>query len=83
MDNELFNLGFSGYKLAWCNNREGEEEEVEERLDRFYVSNDWSFLFFNAVVTHIDSNISDHLPIFLRCNPVRRRGGDKAKKIPI
>ena len=42
---------------------------VEERLDRFCASTDWSMLFPEAKVYHIDSDISDYLPILMKCRP--------------
>jgi len=47
LDNDLHDLGFSGYDYTWCNNREG-GEIVEERLDRFYASTEWSIQFPEA-----------------------------------
>ncbi|KAJ8439041.1 hypothetical protein Cgig2_014461 [Carnegiea gigantea] len=29
LNSELFNLGFTGYEITWCNNQEGEEEMEE------------------------------------------------------
>jgi len=45
---------------------------VEERLDRFCASTERSILFPEAQVQHVDSHISDHLPILLRCKPRNR-----------
>ncbi|KAJ8432652.1 hypothetical protein Cgig2_011818 [Carnegiea gigantea] len=42
---------------------------VEERLDRYCANINWSLYFPNAHVTHIDYDISDHLPMLLKCNP--------------
>ncbi|KAJ8440216.1 hypothetical protein Cgig2_023981 [Carnegiea gigantea] len=68
LDNDLHDLGFSGYEFTWCNKRVG-AEVVEERLDRFCASTERSIQFPEARVQHIDSYISDHLPILLRCKP--------------
>ena len=68
---------FSGYNFTWCNFQQN-GTVVEERLDRFCVDTDWSLLFPNATVDHIDSDISDHLPILLKCSPCPNN--KKAKK---
>ncbi|KAJ8447618.1 hypothetical protein Cgig2_031672 [Carnegiea gigantea] len=40
---------------------------VEERLDRFYANTNWFLLFPNAQVFHIDFDLSDHMPVLLKC----------------
>lgn len=40
---------------------------MEERLDRFCANTEWSLLFPDMQVTHVDSDYSDHLPILLNC----------------
>ena len=42
---------------------------MEERLDRFCATTEWSLLFPEAKVVHIDSDSLDHLPILLQCYP--------------
>ncbi|KAJ8422151.1 hypothetical protein Cgig2_022151 [Carnegiea gigantea] len=44
-------------------------EVVKEKLDHFWASTEWSLLFLNASVSHIESDIFDHLPILLKCSP--------------
>ena len=66
IDNNLHDLGFSRYDFTWCNNRGG-EDVVEEHLDRFSATTEWFVPFSEAQVQHIDLDISDHLPILLRC----------------
>ena len=61
----MYNLGFSVYEFTWENRRE-DEEVVEEILDRFYISIEWSITFPNAEVLHLNENLSDHLPLFLK-----------------
>jgi len=74
LDIGLYDMGFAGYEYTWSRWHNG-RVVVEEWLDRFYATTEWSLLFPEANVTHIDSDRSDHLPIFLRCFPTRRRGG--------
>ena len=60
LDCNLFDLGYSGYDFTWCNFRHS-RATIEERLDRFCASTEWSLLYPNASVLHIDSDILDHL----------------------
>ncbi|KAJ8439273.1 hypothetical protein Cgig2_030208 [Carnegiea gigantea] len=60
----LFDLGFSGYEFTWANRRYS-GELVEEQLDRFCASAEWMALFSYFKVSHLDKNLSDHLPILL------------------
>jgi len=70
----LYDLGFSGYEFTWDNRREG-DEIIEERLDRFCASLEWSGLFPDAEVFHLDERLSDHLPLLLKLKkPLPRRG---------
>ena len=61
----LYNLGFSVYEFTWENRRE-DGEVVEERLDRFCVSIEWSITFPDVEVLHLNENLSDDLPLFLK-----------------
>jgi len=74
----LYDLGFSGYEFTWENRREG-ADIIEERLDRFCASLEWSVLFPDAEVLHLDESLSDHLPLLLKLKkpPVRRRQGGR------
>ncbi|KAJ8443362.1 LOW QUALITY PROTEIN: hypothetical protein Cgig2_015843 [Carnegiea gigantea] len=47
-------------------NRTGHVRVVEERLDRFCVAVEWSRIFSEAKVLHLDGHYSDHLPILLK-----------------
>ncbi|KAJ8447122.1 LOW QUALITY PROTEIN: hypothetical protein Cgig2_022851 [Carnegiea gigantea] len=56
-------LGFSGYEFIW-ENRRGDGEVVEERLDRFCGTIEWSLNFPEAEVFFLDEHYSDHLPVY-------------------
>ncbi|KAJ8433507.1 hypothetical protein Cgig2_018041 [Carnegiea gigantea] len=64
--NDLFDLGFSGYQFTWSNYQH-DNLLVEERLNRFCADTEWSLLYPRAHVTHIDSDLSEYLPILLKC----------------
>jgi len=68
----LYNLGFTGYEFTWKNRRE-KGAVIEERLDRLWTSIEWSVLFPDAEVLHLNEDLSDHLPLFLKLNPARMR----------
>ncbi|KAJ8443737.1 hypothetical protein Cgig2_029642 [Carnegiea gigantea] len=42
---------------------------IEERLDHFCADTEWTVMYPNASVTHMDIDMSDHLPILLKCCP--------------
>ena len=45
------------------------------------VSNmEWSLLFPSTIVLHIDSDVSDHLPILLKCSPPSNEKGPRKKR---
>ncbi|KAJ8446312.1 hypothetical protein Cgig2_005843 [Carnegiea gigantea] len=80
-DANLNDLGFEDYPFTWSRVQH-EEVIVEKRLDRFCASTEWSLLFPEAQVTHVNSYISYHLPILLKCYPTnlsRQRHGKKFK----
>jgi len=41
---------------------------------------EWSLIFPEAEVVHIDNDISDHLSILLKCKPVRTNRGHRGDK---
>ncbi|KAJ8449479.1 LOW QUALITY PROTEIN: hypothetical protein Cgig2_002276 [Carnegiea gigantea] len=59
----LYDLGFSGGKAMIL---------FEECLDRFCASIECSLVFPNAEVVHLNDKLSNHLPILLKLNDVRR-----------
>ncbi|KAJ8423722.1 hypothetical protein Cgig2_010287 [Carnegiea gigantea] len=56
------------YDFLWCN-YQANGIVVEERLDRFCADAEWSLMFPEAAVTHINSDMSNHSPILLKCFP--------------
>ena len=77
--NELFDLGYSGYDFTWSNYQE-DGITVEERLDRFCTDCEWSLVFPSAQVQHVDFDMSDHLPILLKCKTDKASTGSRKKR---
>ena len=69
IDVGLFDLCYSRYDYTWSNFQEL-GVVVEERHDRFCADTDWSLLFPTASITHVDFDMSFHLPILLKCSLV-------------
>ncbi|KAJ8433404.1 hypothetical protein Cgig2_029591 [Carnegiea gigantea] len=63
---DLHDLSYQGKDFTWRNGQSG-CNSVEERLDRYCATSDWSALFLEARVSHINDDMSDHLLIMLRC----------------
>ncbi|CAL9020486.1 unnamed protein product [Prunus brigantina] len=60
----LTSMKYKGYKFTWTNNRTG-DDRVQLRLDRG-VGNAVVFQAFpRAIVHHVNSLVSDHLPVFI------------------
>ncbi|KAJ8423085.1 hypothetical protein Cgig2_020563 [Carnegiea gigantea] len=67
-----------GYDYTWWNRREA-DDSVEECLDRLCASIEWSLVFPNTEVVHLNDKLSDHLLILLKLNDVRRSIARKGK----
>ncbi|KAJ8441182.1 LOW QUALITY PROTEIN: hypothetical protein Cgig2_024911 [Carnegiea gigantea] len=70
--------GIRGINMLGLMGKKG--QSVEEILDRFSSQSEWLALFPAVRVSHIDNNLSDHLPILLKCFEPRlaqRRGRRK------
>jgi exonuclease III len=61
-------LGFSGNKFTWRNNRWG-KGSICERLDRAIASMNWRTTFPKATVMHLGAINSDHAPLLIDTNP--------------
>ncbi|KAJ8445207.1 LOW QUALITY PROTEIN: hypothetical protein Cgig2_024413 [Carnegiea gigantea] len=86
VDNGLFDLGYKGYELIWATKAMsshgtkvlGGSVVIEEGLDRFCASVEW-LLFYPEATVHLDSDLSNHLPILLKCYPRRASQGQREK----
>jgi hypothetical protein len=70
-DCDLTDIQLEGHRFTWIKSRSS-PNATQERLDRAMVSSDWLALFpevklFNLLALH-----SDHSPILLQTNPLRR-----------
>jgi len=65
-------LGFTGYPYTW-NNNWGEEENVQECLDRFLANPAWLTTFTWNQVRHLQKCHSDHLSIIVDCSDTAPR----------
>ncbi|KAJ8439338.1 LOW QUALITY PROTEIN: hypothetical protein Cgig2_022475 [Carnegiea gigantea] len=79
----LHDLGYVGYEFTWWNKRDG-GQSVEERLDHFMASLEWSLLLPEAKAFHINAKLSDHLHIQLKlkggCQETSRSSTQKSFK---
>lgn len=68
MDNQgLIDLGFSGPKFSWSNNRHGSHNNMK-RLDRGIMNLQQNNLFPNASIKYLTRSASDHSPMVLDTN---------------
>jgi len=59
--------------FTWSNYREN-NVIVKECFDRFCADAEWSLIFSDAAVSHVDFYFLDHLPIVLNCKPRASKG---------
>ncbi|PON54450.1 Endonuclease/exonuclease/phosphatase [Parasponia andersonii] len=64
LDCGLCDLGFSGFPYTWMNKRRN-DDFIQEKLDRYFCSDDWRQLFTHWLVEHGDFLSSYHCPVFL------------------
>lgn len=62
--NRLQDLGYRGLCFTWCNRREG-NEYINERLDRFLATSEWSQIFLDSSVVHDFAAYLNHRPIWI------------------
>ncbi|OVA20918.1 Endonuclease/exonuclease/phosphatase [Macleaya cordata] len=67
----LVDLGYNGPAYTWTNKR-SKRFNICERLDKAYAETSWIQLFSYASVTHLPYINSDHCPILLNTNVVKR-----------
>ena len=67
----MVDLGFSGLRFTWTNQREV-QGLIQERIDRFFVNPNWYLIYPEARITHLTKCHSDHYPVLLetkhQCN---------------
>ncbi|KAL0456837.1 UNVERIFIED_CONTAM: putative mitochondrial protein [Sesamum latifolium] len=67
-DCALHDLGFRGSSFTWCNNQQ-EPNTIREHLDRACSNVQWSQMFPQALVQHLESPYSDHSPLLIELCP--------------
>ncbi|PNX81632.1 endonuclease/exonuclease/phosphatase family protein, partial [Trifolium pratense] len=70
-DCDLTDIQLEGHRFTWIKSR-GTPHVIEERLDRAMASSDWLALFPEVKLTNLVASHSDHSPILLQTDPVRR-----------
>ena len=74
---ELRDMGYCGSKFTWSR-KLGTKGWVWERLDRAFVSTDWSGMFPTTKLFHVANSVSDHSMLIL--NNVKPTGRWKKGK---
>lgn len=69
---DMGEIKFIGDTFTWANNREG-EGFIQERLDRFFGSNEWMIQNDTAEVKHVFKKASDHALLILDSKPSRMK----------
>ncbi|OMO91045.1 Endonuclease/exonuclease/phosphatase [Corchorus capsularis] len=67
----LLEVEVQGASFSWSNNREG-EDNILEKLDKVYASVRWSNLFSKALGWYEANLASDHLPLFLCLEKIKK-----------
>ncbi|BFG30893.1 hypothetical protein CerSpe_171670 [Prunus speciosa] len=60
----LTSMKYKGYKYTWTNNRSG-DDRVQLRLDRGVANTAFFLAFPGAIIHHVNSLVSNHLPVFI------------------
>lgn len=68
-DCDLCDLGFTGPRYTWCNNKT-DGNFTQERLDRAVANRDWCSHFQHVEVSVLAATSSDHNPILISYNEV-------------
>ncbi|KAL9462155.1 hypothetical protein AB3S75_000204 [Citrus x aurantiifolia] len=77
-DCHLRDVGYNGYPFTWSNRRSG-IHFIEERLDRFLCSKEWSNLFQDQAATNLVTWCSDHNPVLMAVKRKDEEGHYKRK----
>ncbi|KAF5464617.1 hypothetical protein F2P56_014683, partial [Juglans regia] len=64
---DLSDLGYTGSKYTWSNNREG-RDFTKERLDRAMGNGEWPLQFSNSEVSVLPALNSGHSPLLITCD---------------
>lgn len=59
---DAVDLGWGGNRFTWENRQNG-RAFIKERLDRFLANKEWLDIFEDASVDHLNSEVSNHVPI--------------------
>ncbi|XP_060202297.1 uncharacterized protein LOC132630739 [Lycium barbarum] len=60
----LSDMGYSGSKYTWCNERK-EQDIIWKRLDRFLANEQWEECFSKTSILHLARYSSDHCPLLI------------------